>query len=260
VRRNLPATARIVGVVVSPEGKPVANANVYALGTFPVDSTTEWPTDAAGRFELGPFPPGKWQVVVQRPDFPLFKLPPHELAANATWDVGTIRLVAGGWANVTVEGDRTDVRFQVVDAAETTYSDLVPVADLPRLKSESLAPGEHRLLVHGGHNAARTIPFTIRAGLETPIELELAPGVRQDFEFALAAGIALDGGVRFRLERDGALVLVYSLVVPAPRSCTDEVWLAPGDYEAIATADGHEGRVRFQVGAEPRATVHVDVK
>jgi hypothetical protein len=38
------------------------------------------------------------------------------------------------------------------------------------------------------------------------------------------------------------------------------VWLAPGDYEAIATADAHEGRVRFQVGAEERATVHVDVK
>ena len=84
--------------------------------------------------------------------------------------------------------------------------------------------------------------------------------MRQHFEFALAAGIALENGVRFRLERDGALVLVYALVVPAARSCTDEVWLAPGDYEAIATADGHEGRVRFTVGAEERAAVHVDVK
>jgi len=85
----------IAGTVVDASGEAVANAQVRPVNRAHRRSPTIT-TDGGGNFELGPYPPGTWQLDVQPPsgrtDVSKTGLGPRALGVGETWDCGTIVL------------------------------------------------------------------------------------------------------------------------------------------------------------------------
>jgi hypothetical protein len=85
----------IAGTVVDASGTAVANAQVIPASRSH-ERSPRVTTDAQGNFELGPYPPGTWELVVEPPsaraEVGRARLGPRELGAGETWDCGTILL------------------------------------------------------------------------------------------------------------------------------------------------------------------------
>jgi hypothetical protein len=88
-------SVRITGVVVDGSGAAVANTHVRAR-TPTSRRSAQVLTDAEGRFELGPCPPGSWSLEVRAPsgatESGTTTLGPRELAPAETWECGEIVL------------------------------------------------------------------------------------------------------------------------------------------------------------------------
>src|SRR5262249_61787156 len=97
----------------------------------------------------------------------------------------------GGTAVVDVAGDRSNLKFTIVDAKDMASLPLIDTG--AKLESSPLAPGAYRLLVHGNSVAAESVRFTIRVGETADGGVTPGPGVRP--RFAAAAGSAPMGGV-----------------------------------------------------------------
>ena len=257
-------SVRILGRVVAPDGRPVANALIFTTGTHPQTNWSSWPTGADGRFEVGPIAPDTWRVLVRADAFPVFTGEPRELAANATCDLGTITLAAGGWAIFKIEGDRRGALFRLQGDSFGFWSELDETHDEGTLRSRMLVPGDYRLGVFGERIAAQAVPFTIRVGAETQVAIRLQAGTRQRIEVVLPE--TLPGtlhdveGITLRAVRDGDLVSAWSLWSPDGKTATENLWLAPGNYTITASLAGHEGHAEFAVTGEEQATVEIALK
>lgn len=258
LRRSPPPTARITGIVAGPDGKPIANAmvGIYSNVMTRVDGNTSGPD---GRFDSGLVSPGTWQVCVMTSEHPQFESEARVLGANDVWDLGTIRLSAGGRATVAVDGDRTGMQLRIVDGAAKTWAVFTEVDGV--LLSAPLAAGEHRLLVHGKNVAAQSIPFTVRAGETTKVAVKPAPGVRQRVELTTNA---LDPPPRFfdvRLHRGDELLFLSSFRPDAATRTTVDLCLPPGAFTLTATTDERElARTTFTVGATEGAPLRLALR
>lgn len=258
LRRTLPPSARMTGIVVGPDGKPLANVSIMPLRRGSNVSTGIKVTGPDGRFDSDTVVPGTWTLIVRASDYPTFRSEARELAADAAWDLGTIQLVAGGHAKVTVDGDRTDVWFRVVDAAQEEWISLTDRDGA--LVSEPLAPGEHRLVVSGKGAAAQSIPFTVRAGETTNVAVKLARGVRQAIAIAPPLLDPLPPWITVRVFRGGDILVITSIELRAGKPSTGEVCLSPGDY-TIAAMDGDRplATASFTVGASEGAPLQLEL-
>ncbi len=257
-------SARIIGMVVDPDGRPLAGRDVLAGRTGDwVGNRTRVTTGADGRFALGPVLPGSWWLSIETAGHPDFEAGPIELVAGATRDAGTIRLVVGGTARVRlIAGDPTGVQFQVRGRAGSHFSELQ--LDAGGLTSRLLAPGDYELCVFGNGTAEQTVPFSIRAGEETRFELRLVRGVRQRFEVAIAAAIpAPDGGsLSLLVQRGEQIVRRRSLGAPrgAGGKRTGEVWLTSGSYTVTVSCGTLTTTVPFAVGTEEGPVVQLELR
>ncbi len=259
MRRSLPATVRITGVVVAPDGKPLPNAMVSARRQGAQDSSGVIATGPDGRFECRALVPGTWTVTVRTSTHPNFTSEPRELAADAVWDLGTILLLDGGNAIVTVDGDQTGVYFRVVDVALRNWTSLTNEGK--QLVSQKLAPGDHQLLVSGKTVAAQSIPFTVRTGEATQLAVKLAPGVRQRIEMASAILAPLPRGVSIRVHRGVQLIAYTGVSSEANQQATGEVCLPPGDYTLTAfDGDRQLASAAFSVGTTEAPPLRLELR
>ncbi len=259
LRRALPPSARITGIVVGPDGKPLANVSIVPSRRGSNRSTGVEVTGPDGRFDSGTVVPGTWTLVVRASDHPTFRSETRELAADTVWDLGTIQLVAGGHAEVTVDGDRTDVWLRVVDAVQQTGASLQDRDGV--LVSEPLPPGEHRLVVSGKGAAAQSIPFTVRAGESTDVAVKLQRGVRQAITIAPPVLDPMPPWIRVRVLRGSEVLNVTSIELRAGEPSTGEVCLSPGDY-ALAAMDGDRtlATATFTVGEQQGPPVQLTLR
>jgi len=192
LQRMAPATVRITARVVDPDGRAVANASVSAHRQDKRDTSELLVTDNDGRFELGPLVPGTWRLNVRIDTYPEFSSEPRQLAADTTWDLGTIALMRGGTARLRLLGDMIDgTTFYVVDRGNTrTWT---AGEEGGSYRTRSLAPGDYLVLVQGKATAAAAVPFAVRAGEEALVEVRLQPGVEQRFLCELPAGSSAEG-------------------------------------------------------------------
>jgi len=261
VRRAPLATARLVGVVVGPDGHPVQNAQVSAVPDVQPRTVTYVATDAQGRFETSALVPGAWLLHVESDDCPATTSAPFEVVAHQKRDVGTIRLGAGGRVMIEVSGELAHALLRAV-AADGARCETFEIADdATRRRSGPLAPGDYRLEVEGEEIAAQSLAFTIRAGADTPVRVELQRGVRQAFELALPKEVAFPSGVLVIIERGGAQLLSGSVYVPrGSELVTDSCWLAPGDYVVKAAGAGLVASAAFTVAGGERAALRLELK
>ena len=246
LQRLQPATVRITGRVVDPDGRPVANAAAHAFCQSAPSGPNHDFTDDDGRFELGPLPPGDWALHVRAAGHPDFRGDTRSLAANVAWDLGTITLQRGGTARVRLIGEPTDdTRFFVVDAARTQTFGVVTTADGKH--TEQLVAGDYFLLIQGPTVAATATPFTIRVGEEVVVDAPIEPAHPQAFRCEIPAGAAVDS-VAVLLFR-GDTFVGRSWVDGKSAEPSGTIGLSPGAYRAVVEVGALRGSATFAVGA-----------
>jgi RNA polymerase sigma factor (sigma-70 family) len=252
--RRAPKTVYIAGTVLDPDGRPAA-ARAWASGGGS-NGIVEKAVDAAGYFEIGPVPPGEWVLVVESRSFPRVWFERRAIEANTRWDVGTIRLAQGGDVHVeVVEGDAEGLWFDLQDAKERGYA--LSNQD-GKATSELLPAGSYRVLVGGKAKAAQSIPFAIRAGETTKLDVRARTGVRQQFDLELPAKLERPYG-SLRILRGGDVVAKTWAERAEGKLCTAETWLEPGDYSVSATFGELLGSATFTVGGREGDPVRIAV-
>jgi len=259
LRRPVPETVKIRGLIVDPDGKPLPNAMVSARRPDSRSSGEIRATGADGRFELGPLLPGTWTVTARTTLFPIYQSEPRELAMDEDWDLGQIRLIEGGTAFVKVEGNSDDAEFRILDAAMMISTELKQGDG--GLVSGPLPPGDHRLIVSGKAVAAQSLPFVVRAGEQTSLNVKLEPGVRQRFEVVAATSAASTDGLVVRVHRGSEQIARSWIAASEGRVGTGEMSLLPGDYRATVVEQGRElASATFTVGATEAAPIRLELR
>ncbi|HZN38070.1 MAG TPA: carboxypeptidase-like regulatory domain-containing protein, partial [Planctomycetota bacterium] len=259
MRRSQPMTVRIKGVVMSPDGEPLPNLMVYGLGKVDPSRHDAQLTAADGRFELGPLVPATWAVWVDASAYPGYRSEPRELAADAVWDLGEIRLPESCRAILTVDGDRTDLSFRVVDATDNARGGVVEENGV--LMARRIAPGPHRLLVQGKTVAAQSIPFMAQAGEPTHVAVKLVPGVRQRFEIAAQALDPLPNAANLHVRRGRELLASWWVSLQASQPANAELCLPPGDFTlTVSEGERQFATAAFSVGATEAAPLRVELR
>lgn len=259
-------TVHVVGSVVDVLGQPVGDAQL-ALGKKAGTGLLFYP-EPSGDFDIGPLPPGAWALIVSSPshvDCPRLVLGPRELAPDEVWDCGTIVLAPGGTVFVAAAvgelGADAEPEFRVLREG-------VFPRPLERegagWRSGPLQDGAYRLQVRGRGVAATQLPFEIRNGETTRLEVALHPGPR--VEIRVGAPAAGEGAQpTLRITRGDELVLEDQIWLREdaggyahPGDYGTEVSLAPGRYRVEAwLEDGPRTAAELQVEAGEPTTLRL---
>src|SRR5207247_1130133 len=89
------ATAYVVGVVVGPDGLAVP-AQISMARASDGGAPITHPDPKTGAFKCGPVPPGEYYLNVRAEGYPHWQRSSMTLERDRTFDLGTIRLAAGG--------------------------------------------------------------------------------------------------------------------------------------------------------------------
>jgi hypothetical protein len=197
---------------------------------------------------------------VRATGYPTFHSERRELAAETTWDLGTIRLVRGGNAVVAqTEGNTDGVYWSVTDRSATRWLWGAAARTEP-VRSDPLPPGECLLFVTGKGIAAQAMPFTVRAGDETSVEVRAQPGILQRVEIALPAEVDLSSGVDLRVLTGVDPVQWTRVAARTGEFATAELWLAPGRYTLTARAGAWQGSAQCTIGSEESAPLRITLQ
>ncbi len=142
------------------------------------------------------------------------------------------QVVAGGPAM----GIAADSAATVADMEGRRLQPLHPSGDVWR--SDPLAAGRYHLLVDGMGVAAATVPFDVRSGEETRLDVDVRLGTRRTLRLVDVSGVESASKARVVLRGVEGRVVTDRLVLRLenePLSFT--VWLGPGSYTLEATTE-----------------------
>jgi hypothetical protein len=195
-------------------------------------------------------------VSVETRSFPRVSLERRTVDANTRWDIGTVRLAVGGDVVVeVVHGDGEGAGFSIVDGKQRWFA---LHAQNGKVTSEPLPVGSYRLFVDGKTQAAQSMPFEIRAGETTKVDVRMHTGVRQQFDIALPEKIEPPWG-SLCIFRGADVVKNAGASREEGKPCTAEVCLEPGDYTVAARFGELEGSATFTVGEREGEPVRITV-
>ncbi|MGH9336655.1 MAG: carboxypeptidase regulatory-like domain-containing protein, partial [Vicinamibacteria bacterium] len=197
----IPGAGSIAGVVLSPEGEPLAGASVVALETGN-PSTGRWnwgrraETDSKGRFEILGLRPDLYRVLAYHPDA-AFRILPEVRVEESELLVDDVRLpsgfrISGRMVDEDGEPLQGEIRVESFDGDRAPHYLLDRMIDLADARGEfeleKLAPGEYGILAQAsGFPAER-----VTALLEDEAGVDLGPIV---FDGGLGiSGVVVDAG------------------------------------------------------------------
>jgi len=268
-------TAWIEGTVIDPDGHPVS-AGLFA---FDVNHRTGFATleaddSTTGRFKLGPFAPGTFQLQVRADGYPITDHEVGVIAANETKDVGTLQLVRGGRLHVDVHSasgappEKLEAEGRATRFRDFTQDYMNLACDIATVTSQPTAPGEYQIVLRASHGAPAIRTVTIRSGETTTLEVTLASAL------AVTLKVPLSDDLRKRLAATGATlsarVVDQDGNTVASQSLADQgghfdwtVELGVGSY-VLEGVDGRDtfGSARFEVAASnrPEATIELTLR
>jgi RNA polymerase sigma-70 factor (ECF subfamily) len=240
-------SVRLRGRVVDEQGEPVGAAKVSPMLRGHPVSPIDGCDGTTGRFELGPFRPGEWTLLVRAEGFADLRTDSRRVGMGETWDLGDLALGRGGFVVVRFRGD-LDGAWAYLKAADERSHQLRGAEGV--VHSTALAPGEY-LLVTGGREAAiEARDVEVRAGATLDFEIELRRGSAVRLA-APADRIASLEAPRLEVfdERGRSLADVALGAPTAPDSVL--LRLAGGRYRAsVRDARGRVWSQSFEVPAE----------
>lgn len=232
-------SARIVGSVLDEAGGAVGGVQIIVSngdGGAPILN----PGPDGRRFELGPYPPGTFTLFIRAQGLPDVIVGPKELQSGETWDCGTLVLVPGGTLVVrtreseSAEGLVPD--FSVHQGTVRLWNEMTRSGDAWR--SDALPPGEFRLAVEGEGVAHWFVPFAIRSGETTTLEVALEPGAQRAVRVSAPDGAGRLQPLLSIASEGGAVVVERHLWLRQDGSYGLEIWLAPGSYRVEVREPG----------------------
>lgn len=253
---NAPRSAFIRGVVLGVDGRPTSSAHVVVHWQQSIGDT-HMVTQIDGSFELGPLRSGDWRLYIVEQGCAQYRSPTLQLDENELVDLGKLQLHRGGTLGVSIDGAPMDqLALVIYDDRDELVAGILPT--LVPLRSMPLNPGGYTLRVRGKGFAAQSVPFTIRNGEETKLQVSVAPGISQHFVFRVPQGQEAPAWFAFDVLRDGSAVLTGTS--SSQQHFAAEHWLAPGEYEVAVRACGLHGSARFTVGDAPGPPVVVPIR
>lgn len=219
-----------------------------------------------GSIRLDAIPPGTVDLHVEHPGHARSSRVRLTVLAAATTDLGTIELDTSGslYGDVTGPDGQPPERLQV--ALWTDDGRVTGEYSAGTYRFASAPPGRHLLQVQGTGVAAANFTVEVRGGVELKRDMRLEAGVprRVVVHGPAAAGRVVSLAVR-RAEAEHTW---YAAAVLQPEadgtaaSCEFEVFMAPGDYEAIAWAGDYHGHglVRFAAGIDSPVRLELAVR
>lgn len=257
----------IEGVVADAEGRPPADVNVSIVSEGAKMVPIDYPDHATGHFKLGPFPPGKFHIIVRAQDYPQTEFLIGSIAADETRDVGTLQLQHGGAlrAKVTVAGAGKVEGFQASCTSTENGCWSNVSFDGTTATTSELAPGKYRLRVEANACAPAIELFTIQPGVPTNLDVTLLPAVR----VTLRAPLTADWKLRAAASGAAPLASVTdargeTLATVGWSSASERFeWtlgLAPGNYSfALLDHDSVLASASFEITEPQRPAVALDL-
>lgn len=263
------------GRLIPRAGVPIAGLPVMAHRTssvFPQRFTTH--TDTEGRFRFGPILGGRYVLAARHEHDHDIVLGEFLVENGDEHDVGTLTIAESGRMSGSCKrhgvsiADRPDVR--IYDAFGMPVRPATLRGDT--IETLELEAGRYTLRFNGfarDRIAAAMVPFEVRAGEDTEIEVDLYPGAARTFCMHEADGTQGHATrVRFHIfDHDG--VLLWEGIVRRARdtkhgeSFRMRAYLTPGSYTAEAVTDaGTTGRTAFEIRSadEPIASVCIHAR
>lgn len=245
-------SVRLRGRIVGADGQAIGSAKLLPVCSD-FNSAPNLDTDPdSGRFELGPFPPGEWSLLVMLEGFGPVRTTKVRLAQGESHDFGDIVLQQAG---------RVIVRFASEPDVDTsgTFAYLSTedgrsawlALDGRTATSERLAPGRY-VLVSGAKAAATTTrELELLAGEELALDVTLRAGIATRVSALYEDGDALTGSTRLQVSNALGHRCVDLDLDPAEQRTSWTVQLLPGRYRATARdAQGRSGVLEFAVPAD----------
>jgi len=252
--------ARMVGAVVDADGKPVASAMISTHRAGEGNSGVHT-TSKAGRIVIERLTPGTYTVSVDFDTYPTWRSPEHDLLTGETWDLGTVRLVRGGRARLTldeppVEGRRAYFSIYRTDGRYAARFDMTKQPPV----SPPLAAGRYELRVGGPQVVPGTTAFVIHQGVDTEVRASAAYGVPVQIELGLPAGTDDVRSTQLTVTGADAFRFVRQLSRWRPTPFRHELGLRPGKYTGVATsASGLRGSASFDVTAGTESSIQIRI-
>jgi RNA polymerase sigma-70 factor (ECF subfamily) len=166
-------TCRLRGRILDENGKPLGGASynpvLSGAGLTPIETT-----DADGRFDLGPTPPGEYQIRVRIPGYCSAASEKTKIEANTNWDFGDLQLKRGGVIVVRLMHPAAKDTWIEVWRGDQLASWITLSGEGGR--SDALESGEYELRPQGQGGESDTsarVKVSVRTGEESAVELSL---------------------------------------------------------------------------------------
>jgi RNA polymerase sigma-70 factor (ECF subfamily) len=227
---------RLRGRVLDTDGKPVAG-NVRAVSQLYWWSGTTEPIGADGTFALGPFPPGRLAIVVQREGKPDYRLGRIEIPIEGDRDLGNVvlaperRVRASPAERAAVPND---VRLELVREDGSDSYD-VDRDSSGTFMSDEVPPGRYLLRGSGRTHCVGAVPVTVGAtDVEVTFRCEVAPTLRIEIPLTDEERAQAGWSGPVILRRGGDVIVRRSIFVRfngrVPTPFTVQVAAPPGTY------------------------------
>jgi hypothetical protein len=176
------------------------------------------------------------------------------LAPNETWQTGELRFERGGMlAMQVVSESQADATHRAsIYAGDGTWLTRVEL-NQGAGRSEPLAPGDYELLVTGG-KASAVMPFSVRAGIETRLDVPIVPGEHVTLACELPAGTKPWGLIAL-VVRDGEGRTAWRGGASRYDGALATFWLPRGTYTVQATWRELRGTRELTITGETSATI-----
>jgi len=253
------------GTILDASGAPARGASGWVTPVGQVQgSHCQLTVDEAGRFEIGPLPPGSYHVGVRIPTEGSINLGLHDLQPRSKLDLGTARLPPAGTLELrfsTPDG-RTVAPAEVSawDKAGNGGAVFERGAD-GIFRSKPVPAGIYRVLAWGEDFVRLDQQVVVTADRATLTELTVTPATPVRFTLPHHAG-AVGSEVQLRiLDAAGKVVASPTLSIDNATGFTWSRGLPRGNYsfEANAWPDGEPVRGTFVVSGDS-AVQRVEVK
>jgi len=250
---------RLKGKLVGPDGEPFTNASLSPQMRGH-GNTYGFKTEEDGSFDYGPYPPGEYRLLVRAKGWANVRTPWRQYKQGEVVDLGSIELEPSGSLVVHLTGSAVPEKasFTIYNASGG-YIGRIPIA-AGQGQLGGLGSGDYRLQIRGKGVAAAIMPFTIRRGGETRLDVPAETGAPVAFSAAWpgrAPTYRLDMVV---VDAAGQRVInVVGAFFGAKGALSGDYDLVPGRYRVTIATQGHRGELEFEVTAAG-ATVAVPMK
>ena len=249
LERAAERTAFLVGRVIDRDGEPVPNVEVMAVGEGEFDGGGRHTTGADGAFEIGPTPPGNYQLSLRGEGYAHHRTARRRVARGERWDAGAIVLSRGGHVEIELAEQElpTGTKFWIYDHDGRSRGHVNVAKGVTR--SQPIEPGSYRLSVSGPEVATQSIEVLIEEGVVSRVPIGLAAGSAARFEFRLPPDYQGRRYVRITIRNGDAVVRDRWRYSRGTGAIEYEEVLAAGSYSIEVTSEnGNRGRSEFTVG------------